>query len=84
MYFQMCKKWSLVATICGQYLARPLNDKWLIKPKLAKKKKCAAILHLMLVKIFKCESKKRLNGTSEVKRQTNRQTNRQTDGRINL
>ena len=25
MYFQMSKKWSIVATICGQYLARPLK-----------------------------------------------------------
>ena len=25
MYFQMSKKFSLVATICGQYLARPQN-----------------------------------------------------------
>ena len=25
MYFQMSKKWSIVATICGQYLARPHN-----------------------------------------------------------
>ena len=23
MYFQMSLKWSLVATICGQYIARP-------------------------------------------------------------
>ena len=26
MYFQMSKKCSLVATICGQYLARPLIE----------------------------------------------------------
>ena len=26
MYFQMSKRWSIVATICGQYLARPLIE----------------------------------------------------------